>query len=867
MGDHPVLLPAHRQTLENESAISPDVIAARGYRTVTRPAELLKLGFGPSQRNTPGLLMPVYAPNGDVALYLSRPDTPRIKNNKAIKYEIPGGARMSLDVPPGARANLRNPAVPLFITEGCKKADAAVSQGLCCIALIGVWNWRGTNEFGGKTVLPEWEDIALNERQVYICFDSDVTTKPEVYQALVRLKGFLGGRKAKVAIIYLPSGEGGAKVGLDDFFAAGHTKDDLLSHATNELRPPLPRAGGADTNTGNGSAYEEAPHGLVWHRRSGDGTVPTPLTNFTARIVGDVLENDGAETRRVFTLETRLNQHERRFDVPAPVFDAMNWPTEHLGAAAIVYPGQGIREHTRTAIKTLSRATEQHVRTHTGWIQPSGADWAYCHAGGLIGAGPAEDGVSVRVRLSGSLERYELPQPPASGSGDLVAAVRASLDLLDLGRDTVTFPVFAAIWRACLGTADFSLFLTGPTGVFKSELAALAQQHFGAGMNARHLPADWSATDNYLEGLAFNAKDALLVIDEYVPGRDPRLPLKADRVLRSQGNHAARGRMRADGTLRPPKPPRGLILSTGEDVPPGHSLRARNLVVEVAPGDLHKDRLSACQKDASAGSYARAMAGFLAWLAPQYGKESASLRESVAALRNRAAGEMGGGQAHGRTLEIIANLALGLKYFLRFACDAGALTKEKSESLFKRGWQVLKTAGEQQAGHQAEAEPTRRFLELLGAAIASGKAHVAAPSGTEPRNAPAWGWREHWAGAGENERREWRAQGERVGWVDGNDLYLNPEAAYQAAQRMADENSGAGLIVSAATLRKRLNEKNLLVTTDVDTKRGTLTVRRTLSGARPDVLHLRAASLVCEAPDQSDLSDPVNETEDEVKRK
>jgi len=53
------------------------------------------------------------------------------------------------------------------------------------------------------------------------------------------------------------------------------------------------------------------------------------------------------------------------------------------------------------------------------------------------------------------------------------------------------------------------------------------------------------------------------------------------------------------------------------------------------------------------------------------------------------------------------------------------------------------------------------------------------------------------------------------------------------------------------------------VTTEADTKRGTLTVRRTLSGARQDVLHLRAASLVCEAPDQSDFSDTVNETEDE----
>jgi len=33
--------------------------------------------------------------------------------------------------------------------------------------------------------------------------------------------------------------------------------------------------------------------------------------------------------------------------------------------------------------------------------------------------------------------------------------------------------------------------------------------------------------------------------------------------------------MRADGSLRPPKPPRGLVISTGEEIPNGHSLRAR----------------------------------------------------------------------------------------------------------------------------------------------------------------------------------------------------------------------------------------------------------------------------------------------------
>ena len=98
---------------------------------------------------------------------------------------------MWLDVPPPVRAQLGNPKIPLWITEGISKADAAVSQGMCCIALIGVWNWRGRNDDGGLTALADWELIHLKERDVYLVFDSDVMTKPSVHAALRRLKAFL----------------------------------------------------------------------------------------------------------------------------------------------------------------------------------------------------------------------------------------------------------------------------------------------------------------------------------------------------------------------------------------------------------------------------------------------------------------------------------------------------------------------------------------------------------------------------------------------------------------------------------------------------------------------------------------------------
>ena len=185
----------HEKMLIDESGIARNVAEARGYRTIEKKVELKTLGFADRQCNPPGLLIPIYSPTGEIVNYQFRPDQPRIdKNGKSVKYETPSGTRMVLDVHPFARKRLSDPTVPLFITEGIKKGDALVSRSLCAVALLGVWNWRGRNDDGGLTALAEWDYVALNDREVYIVFDSDVMLKPQVHKAMVRLKAFLESR-------------------------------------------------------------------------------------------------------------------------------------------------------------------------------------------------------------------------------------------------------------------------------------------------------------------------------------------------------------------------------------------------------------------------------------------------------------------------------------------------------------------------------------------------------------------------------------------------------------------------------------------------------------------------------------------------
>lgn len=832
MNATPTLAPQHA-ALVAASAIRADVADARGYRTVTSRAELRRLGFSEAQARTPALLLPVHSVTGDVTLYQVRPDQPRIKSGKLLKYETPAGAQMTLDVPPAARPLLSDPRVPLVVTEGIRKADAAVSAGLCCVALLGVWNWRGTNSHGGKVVLPAFEYIALNGRDVYIAFDSDVMIKREVLTACDRLSSLLISRGARVHYILLPSVPDGTKQGLDDFLAAGHGTEDLFALARAEL-PRIPSDPNDDT-----LPYRETARGLVYDRPTRDGVVPTPLTNFTARIVADVSEDDGTESRHTFELEATLAGRLRRFTIPASQFAGMAWATEYLGAQAIVYPGMGTKDHARAAVQLLSDSIpERAVYTHTGWREIDGVR-CYLHGGGVIGPDGRVDGIDVA--LPAGLTGYVLPDPPESK--DRHDAIRASLRFLNVAPARITYPLLAATVRAAIGPADLSLHVTGPTGAGKSELAALCQQHYGAALDARHLPASWDNTANANEALAHAAKDALFVVDDFMPnarGADAgRLHRDADRLLRAKGNGTGRQRMRADTTLRPAKPPRALLISTGEDTPNGQSLRARLLHLDLAPDDVDWEHLRGCQADAAAGQYAAALAGFVRYLAAQYpdaAGDAALLRDGVLTLRDAAANS----RLHRRTPEIVAHLMAGWQLFLRYAFDTGAIDASDMQEHSRAAWTALGATAQAQVALQATSEPARRFVELVTASLASGQAHLAAPHGGEPDQPGAWGWRLVTVGTGEVQRVEWRAQGARIGWVDAGDVFLERDAAFRAARELA-RGGGDDLTIGRDTLGKRLHERSYLSVTEA--RHGELTVRKVLDGQRRRVWQINAATL------------------------
>jgi hypothetical protein len=375
----------------------------------------------------------------------------------------------------------------------------------------------------------------------------------------------------------------------------------------------------------------------------------------------------------------------------------------------------------------------------------------------------------------------------------------------------------------------------------KSELAALCQQHWGRDWEGREHPGSWSSTGNAIEAALFATKDALVSVDDYIPQKQSKqvaeqMKAAVARVVRACGNQAGRQRLDASARLKATKPPRGLVLASAEDVPEGTSLNARMVFVEIKPGDLLQDgdktknaRLTCAQKLGKEGHYAASMAGYLRWLAPRLSEVQARLKARVDELRSDYART-----GHARAGDNLAELQAAWEVFLDFAVEVGATDRQDAD--FTAQVSVARTLQQlaaDQKERQTDNDPTVQFLEKIRSALNSGAAHLANVSGGEPEDPTVWGWRDRLRIIGHDAVNELAPQGKRLGWVDGDDVYLDPGAAHDL--------SATGLTERA--LWKSLHERGLLVSVEDDGGNVRRTPRKMIAGSRLRVIHLRAVSL------------------------
>lgn len=568
---------------------------------------------------------------------------------------------------------------------------------------------------------------------------------------------------------------------------------------------------------------------LIKAGQKGDTT--HKLCNFVAEILEEVTEFDGAKTSKVFRIAGHLENGRPlpEIEIPADKLEGMAWVTEQWGSAAQISVGTKFKDHVLAAMKWHSQPKHTHSALHIGWVQ-NRDEHVYLTGSGAITTHGLDQ--MRETMLRGSLKHYHLPAPDKDAiTPDLVQsvlrlfarAIPRNEGLLCLGA------AFRAV-TSHFEPVTVSVYLSGVTGTRKSAFAGVLQSFWGKTFDGSHLPANWSSTGNSLEKQAFLVKDAVLVVDDFVARGTPtevaRVHKSAEQLMRGQANQAGRQRLTSGAELREAYHPRGLIVATGEDKPNGHSLQARMVLIEIAKGQVDLDALSELQEHGTSGELAQILSNFIQWLAVMAFTDHFGGRRIKFWVSNyrRQLGSVG----HARTPDNLANLLCGLKVFLLWAKTEKLIDNEFEESILKTALSSAKQLAKAQAAADHEASDAQRYIELLRSALQTGRAHVASMHGACPHHAAALGWRDE---QGQNGTFIQRAQGSRIGWVDGTHLYIDPKGALGLIKKMSNE-LGNYLGSSDAAISRALKEAGWLAKTDKDRN----TFKVSCEGSRRNVL-------------------------------
>jgi hypothetical protein len=748
----------------------------------------------------------------------------------------------------------------LVVTESPFKAIAAAQAGIPALGLGGT----------GTTLRTDSQEPRLNEtwldphgKVVTICFDAGRATNACVARDEAKLAQALeAAGAAEVLLAALPLDPRGGDWGPDDFIkangadalrkviaaavpanpvkrlslvadsdAADALLDDLpflisviksKASVQDRVRDWFRRKKKAGALRG---ALKEAESRLQADRRTSapdecyavvDGRLammdakgePRFLTNFAARIIAETAADPGAE--RLFLIEgaTEDGIPLPRVLVSASEFPRDDWWLARWGAKARREPGRGVPDLIRAAIQALSTDIRT-IHASVGWIYHSGRP-AFLHAGGAIGA------EGVDISLDGPLQRIHFPEDTSNA----IAGVHLDLQFLHAAPLAMTVPILATTYGAVLQhfySFNGIVHLFGPTGTLKTSMALFAMQHFGDFDSGSLL--GWLSTFAAIETHLHRAKDVLSVLDDFAPtSADPSDPMrrKAMDLIRSIGNGTGKLRMRPDMSQRPAQPPRGMILSTGEDLPSHESIRARTFAVAVKPGDVNLPALSPLQEHS--GLLPSAMRAFIEWVQRSAEVLSERLERRINALRSELH-HVGG---HARTPEMVAHLLARFEAFTQFAVELGAL-----DSSYKSGWDFAARSALLESGaaqHQIlrEASVAELFVSGLRSLLISGEIHVV------------------------DLQSDLSEATHDVGWIDRvrGVVYLEPAAATRAARR-ALQQEGRSLPVVDRGLHSALQAAGHIVEHDQDHN----TTKKQLGkhGLRRRVLALPARVLM-EAP-------------------
>jgi hypothetical protein len=652
----------------------------------------------------------------------------------------------------------------IYHCEGEKDADNLAALGFnATTSPMGAGNWKAA-----------YAQYYQGAKQVIIIPDKDSPGRAYAREVAMDIYPIV----QAVKILELPSDN---VKDASDWIEAGGTAAQLseLAEDAKAYTPPADVSGQIDyqvvgkllknESDGNYVIIEGKPHKVI-HLRDGE-TVNMPLANFVARITEDLIKDDGAAQSRFLRIQGRLNGSSLpTIIIPENQFDGMTWPRKHWGVKAQVEKSIDKVERHMSAVITKSsgKVKERMIYTHTGWREIDGKQ-VFLSAGGAIGTGDVE--VELPPPL---LHKIRLPQP----EGNAAEAINKSFELMDIADIELTLPTFIWPYLSVLNVFEdmnVIIWYQGKTGQFKSVLSALAMSHFGD-FTHKDFKLNWETTKTRLEQSSYIAKDIPFVIDDYAPASDRNMNREMKNtvayIIQGYANRQGKGRSNPDMTSQFTYYPRGLLVSSGEHLPPvTQSRQARIFPIPISLDNFFQDGkgnyelLTQAQKDRR--YYPVAMAHYIAWIQQNWAAVNKSLHE----YHDKYHAAVPKKGVHLRLPETVALMQAGYNIVLDFAADHGVIPASGIADHLDLSNDIFMRLLKRQSGRVNAESPGIRFIDVLQGLLASGRAILR-------RRSDTGNWTPAEAAPGQA----------IIGWDDpaAGIIFLNPRESYAQVYRQCD---------------------------------------------------------------------------------
>lgn len=523
-----------------------------------------------------------------------------------------------------------------------------------------------------------------------------------------------------------------------------------------------------------------------------------PIASFTSEIVRTCYRLGGSEdnprtsvvyTVRVRWLDSNGHRHERNRDVES---DQLSRPERWLpliDGSLTVLGGAANDRKLQQAMRVLKDGDDLRVELdHTGWngdtfVMPTGT----VHGAGRVGIKDVQvESDDVIARVTDPWAHYSLRQ--ATSGAEARAARAAVRDLFSDFDPVVAVPLVAYNLVTLVKPPRMVPVLLAKSQTGKTPTATILSLRF-FGKRATH--SGWKDTTLATVETLYQAKDVVTVMDDLVidgPKKEEELKPKLEGVIRGVSGEAPRKRLRADGSPKSGKSPRGGVVITAEHIPKiRESLMARCFVVECpkikdAP---NPERWKDDEPDGPVGLLEVFTDGFVRWLQGQRDSLAAEMAEWADEFKDEA-----GDVKHARVKENAATLWSGMRLLAHYLESVGEPLPADRLSACRDV--LVDLMVENDARIAAERSVTHSIPALLGEMLSSGAAHLRGPQtaivgavhdATIPADPAEWGW------------RQGRPMGPEIGVIEDTDdtgdrlLRLYPTTTWGALERFARSSS------------------------------------------------------------------------------